>query len=192
MESYDELDEGVGEMRTLAEAADVIAGLVSTLAQERVLLEDAKSRQRAMKEVLEESQEWATASMDRERAEARFEDARFELQDLACRVYGLTGDKKVHPAVGIREKKVVEYDEVDVFEWAKANALMFLKLDTKAFEAWAVKKPAGLPPGVSVELETNITVARNLTPFLPKKTKEAEVEEEEEVTVPEVGSGDPF
>ena len=64
-----------------------------------------------------------------------------------------TKEKKYYGGIGVQERSEINYDEVQVLEWAKEKKL-FLQLDKKAFEKVAESIGA---PSVTVEKKAKVT-----------------------------------
>jgi len=56
-----------------------------------------------------------------------------EIEPLALSMFKESGSKKFFGSIGIREKKIISYDEDKALNWAKEKD-MFITLDKKAFE----------------------------------------------------------
>lgn len=61
------------------------------------------------------------------------EDIKHHVREAATDRFLETGEKKLFGGIGIREKKLIAYDEKKAFEFAKEKE-MFLSFDKKAFE----------------------------------------------------------
>jgi len=73
----------------------------------------------------------------------------------------------IHPAIGIRQVRKLEYDSGDALVFCRTNLMAAIKLDTKLFEkhAKAVEETAPLP-FVTYSLEVQATLATDLSNYL--------------------------
>ena len=55
------------------------------------------------------------------------------IEEQILKEFKETGNKKFIGGIGVQERKIIEYDEIEVFKWA-LDKKMFLSLDKKAFE----------------------------------------------------------
>lgn len=85
-------------------------------------------------------------------------DAESVAKEIAIALYKPGDDKKLAPGVGIRETKVIAYDDKKAFDWALDHKL-FIALDVKPFEAYAKKTP---PDFVTMETKITATPATDL------------------------------
>lgn len=133
---------------------------------------DAKAELDAMRQALEESDEW-------QRAQKRLDEAK-ELQDQlaedikagALDEYATTGDKKPHPAVQVKLFSKLQYDEQQAYEYCLDSLPQALKLDKRTFEQYA-KGVAKVAPVAFVEtvFEPRAQIASDLSEYLPVRDR---------------------
>lgn len=63
----------------------------------------------------------------------KLEVERVIIEEAAIKEFKETGNKKFVGGIGVQERKTLEYNEKEVFNWA-LDKKMFLSLDKKAFE----------------------------------------------------------
>ena len=140
--------------------------LVRILASARADKESAQSAVKLMQEELEKTDEWQRLRLAKENLSERTSSERTvydALYDQAVQNYD--GDKKPHPAVGLGEYTVVEYNEEAMKNWAidhKHPGL--LKLDKRA--ANAVAKGPTAPEFVTISTEVRARIATDLSEYL--------------------------
>jgi len=98
---------------------------VCELAQARKKLEAAQDVVKFRQAHLEQTTEWQWLQDAKSQvAEVKGEVATLEqnVRDMGLVLFNVDGNKQPHPAVDIKEFKVVEYDETKAIDWA-ANAM---------------------------------------------------------------------
>lgn len=91
------------------------------------------------------------------------EQAESALREAVLAAFIATGNKRPHPAVGVRVYTRLVYDPAAVTAWARENMTPLLVLDTKRFEQVA---PHLGVPGVTISPEPQATIAQDLDLWL--------------------------
>lgn len=88
----------------------------------------------------------------------KLEVERAIIEEAAIKEFKETGNKKFVGGIGVQERKTLEYNEQEVFNWA-LDKKMFLTLDKKAFEKVAENIGA---PTVVVGKKTQATFPKEI------------------------------
>jgi len=114
----------------------------------------------------------------RETAKADVADVEGAIRAAALDAFSATGDKRPHPAVGIREMTRLEYDEGEAIFFCRRAAPNALKLDRRAFEKIA---KLGIEAGgpfdldfVTIRKEPQAAIARDLSAYMGDKENKGE------------------
>ena len=102
----------------------------------------------------------------RETAKADVADAEARVRAAALDAFAETGDKRPHPAVGIREMTRLYYYDSDAFSYCVEHLTTALKMDRRKFEK--VAKAAELE-FVDILKEPQATIARDLRAYVGNK-----------------------
>lgn len=92
-------------------------------------------------------------------------DAEAALRDLALKHFHATGDKQPGPGVTVAVGQALLYDPDEALEWATKHGLA-LKLDVKAFEAFAATSPRTMSGIVRVKDAPQTKLARDMAAAL--------------------------
>lgn len=98
----------------------------------------------------------------RTQARHELETVEEDLRRAVVNTFNETNNRKPHPACGIRMVKRLQYDPIQVTDWARIAAPMFLVLDVKAFEKVALNLPGA--PVAMLEVPS-ASIATNLAPW---------------------------
>lgn len=88
----------------------------------------------------------------------KLEAERVIIEEAAKKEFKETGNKKFFGGIGAQERKIVDYDEKEVFNWA-LDKKMFLMLDKKSFEKVAENINA---PSVKIDKKVLITFPKEI------------------------------
>ena len=141
----------------------LIAEMVKEVAFCRASEQEATDLIKQRRAKFEKSIEMLLAHQAREKAELQEKEA--ELRVAILLSYTEDGNKKPHPALGIRITKKLDYDPAYAEEWAHAHSPNLLMLDKKRFEK--VLKAGGMPDFPATEHEKpTATIAKDLSEYL--------------------------
>ena len=98
----------------------------------------------------------------RDQWQARLTEEETRLRSMIADNYDATGDKRPHPALGVRETTKLTYDDKLALAWAKEHD-MALALDKKAFEKIAKASP---PNFVTEVVDIVATIATDLSKYV--------------------------
>lgn len=136
---------------------------VTELASARVLEASVKALYNARLAAWQAANADLMADLDNARAAVA--EAERAVRTATLDAYAQTGDKKPHPAVGVRLNKVICYDGDSARVWAMTASPMLLKLDAAAFDK-AVR--AGLVPVDIAQVDDvpQATIATDLSAYI--------------------------
>ena len=132
-----------------------------------------QQRDRA-KEMLDEKQQELEADPDYQFYKSMLVECNEQINELDAQIradaeqhFEITGEKKAHPALGIRMTAVLDYDIQDMKDWCLAFLPQALNLNKRLFEkhAKAVAETAPVPD-VTIEQQPKATIAKDLGAYL--------------------------
>lgn len=141
--------------------------LITELAELRQMEAEAKAALDELMSELKTSETWQFWSERLESRRASKEQLENDLRMATVLIFTETGDKRPHPALGIREVTKFNYDASLAHNWCLEYLPKALKLDARAFEKYA-KAVADVKPVPYVEIytEPQATIATNLSKYL--------------------------
>jgi hypothetical protein len=144
--------------------------MISALAKARQEKQSVKDAMNMMLASVTDSLEYKSLEMALNEAISIESQILTDVKEMTIKEYEQTGNKKPHPATGIREVTEVDIlDPIAAIEWCKFNFSPGLALDEKAFIDFAKvgKAPKDL---VNVRKEITATVSKDLSEYLSDVT----------------------
>lgn len=115
------------------------------------------------------------AALERYKNEAQtVEDIEAAIREMAIEAY--TNGDKLHAVVGIRKKKVLNYEYAQARTWCEANLPEAIVLDVKLFEKYAREQSVKPLDFVRVLTELQATIKTDLSEYVPVVVEEPEEE----------------
>lgn len=137
------------------------------LAHYRKMEAQAKEQRRQLVERFENSEEYLKIEEQLKETRAEIKEIDRQIRADAVQHYEITGEKDLHPAIGIRMVTSLDYERDYVFDWCLEHLPLALTINKRFFEkhAKAVSETAPVP-GVTIEKIPQATISKNLDPFL--------------------------
>ena len=143
--------------------------LIRELAIDERQFEKGKEVVKYHQEKLEQTPEWKTLQNVKaglEQWAQTVEDLRAKIKDQTVKAFLDTGEKHIHPALGIREGISFSYDSQLAKAWCEHRLPDALIVDKKLFEK-ALKAFEQVPNFVKVDKTVTATIATDLSSYLP-------------------------
>jgi hypothetical protein len=148
---------------------DKLIKQIARLRTEVEMLQEARKDAQKEYEHTPEFKKYAEMGVRLSLKDAELADLERMVKQDAVKIYCDVTNTEVgiHPAIGIRQVRKLEYDSGDALVFCRTNLMAAIKLDTKLFEkhAKAVEETAPLP-FVTYSLEVQATLATDLSNYL--------------------------
>lgn len=146
---------------------DKLIKQIARLRTEVELLQEARKDAQKEYEHTPEFKKYAELGVRLVLKDAELLDFELEVKQAAVKIYQETKESGIHPAIGIRNARKLEYDPQEALHFSWLNLPGAIKLDARTFEkhAKAVEETAPLP-FVKYSLEIQATIAGDLSKFL--------------------------
>ena len=137
------------------------------LAQHQQRAAEAKEHMKKLQDELEASENWKYWAKLLGEANKQVCKVDNSLRKNVIATYEETGEKKPHPACGVRLTTKMRYVDADAITWCRENLPAALSLNRRLFEKHAKGVAETAPiPGVAFIKEPKATIAKDLSVYL--------------------------
>lgn len=144
-----------------------LANSIFELAKLRETVAAAKEQLDRMYKQLQESAEWIQYQGILTSSKKQLDETEQHIRDLAELNCTTTGDKHPHPAINLRMKTSLHYEQALALAWCTRHLQSAIKLDARLFEQHA-RAVTGTAPlrFVDIKQEPQATIASDLRAYL--------------------------
>lgn len=159
-----------------------ITSKLQDLAVWRKALQEAAERKKAIEEQLQARPDYQEALQSIAEARKFIADLETTLRNTAIQLFQESGDKKPHPALGVRVRRRARYDPLAAKQYCFQHLPVFLELNDAAFIKHALAVAETVPlPGVEIVEEPEATIAGDLSDYLPPTPVDLRWEDVQEI-----------
>jgi len=140
-----------------------LSNLVHELARAQADKDAVTAQVSAMIEAVQQLPDYIKLKEQKINLEGLIDNLTEEIKAAGLAAYADTESKRPHPAVGIRIKTKVTYDEKEALAYCMEHLTPAVRLNTKVFEDLAKKTPL---PVATVYYEPSVTISPDLSEWL--------------------------